>query len=160
MSYCKHFALISHVFWRNKTTDFWPVFCISAKRKNGRFSVISARTSSVVKDKNTDRITETLLVCNIFGILMTQALWANVTNMTIVTPWDPVGQPLDRGQQINEHKSKSLKGKRRWLNPIQYPVLKANFKGPQGSNVPRAPWSNFFGWPRVSRQASLTVVQN
>ena len=35
----------------------------------------------------------------------------------------------------------------RQLNPIQYPVLKANFKGPQGSNVPRAPWSIFIGGP-------------
>ena len=73
---------------------------------------------------------------------------ANVTNMTNVTPWDPVGLPLDRGQQINEHKSKSSKRKRRQFNPIQYPVSKANFKGPQGSNVPRAPWSSFFGGPK------------
>ena len=34
----------------------------------------------------------------------------NVTNMTNVTPWDPVGLPLDRGQQINEYKNKISKG--------------------------------------------------
>ena len=33
-------------FWKN--TDFRPIFRFSAKRKNGRFSVIPAGTGSVV----------------------------------------------------------------------------------------------------------------
>ena len=61
------------------------------------------------KDKDADRITGTVLVCSIFGILMTQAfkVWwwipsvtnmtnvTNMTHMTNLTSWDPVGLPLD-----------------------------------------------------------------
>ena len=36
------------MFFLKKKTDNWPVFCFSAKRKNGRFSVIPAGTRSVV----------------------------------------------------------------------------------------------------------------
>ena len=72
----------------------------SAKRKNGRFSVISAGTRSIVKDKdkdkdndndkNADGMTETLLVCYIFGILLTQSFkvrwWIpSVTNVKNAT---------------------------------------------------------------------------
>ena len=35
-------------FFFGKKKDFWPVFRFSAKRKNGRFSVIPARTGSVL----------------------------------------------------------------------------------------------------------------